>query len=250
MQQELLPAEKIPHEETALVVTPMDLLRIATEQNADIDKLTKLMELKERWEANEARKAYNQAMTEFKSHAPEIDKNHRVRYENKDGSFTEYDHATLDHVCELISPALSAHGITHRWKTEQVSGVIRVTCILKHRDGHEESCATLEGMPDNSGGKNGVQAIASTVSYLERYTLLAATGMASKGQDNDGAGTAGGVAEDWLKERIEWIANCRNLDELKKIYKDAYEIADKAKDKPAMKAIIDATTARKKELAK
>jgi hypothetical protein len=44
----------------------------------------------------------------------------------------------------------------------------------------------LESAPDESGGKNSIQAIASAVSYLERYTLLAATGLAVKGMDNDG----------------------------------------------------------------
>jgi len=52
--------------------TPAQLLAIAVDKDADIDKLTKLMELQERWEANEARKAYVQAMNEFKASPPEI----------------------------------------------------------------------------------------------------------------------------------------------------------------------------------
>ena len=43
-------------------ITPMDMLRIALTQGADIDKLQQLMEFKERWEANEARKEFDNAM--------------------------------------------------------------------------------------------------------------------------------------------------------------------------------------------
>jgi len=42
--------------------------------------------------------------------------------------------------------------------------------------------------PDSSGGKNSIQAIGSTISYLERYTFMAATGLAAKGMDDDGGG--------------------------------------------------------------
>ena len=51
--------------------------------------------------------------------------------------------------------------------------------------GHEKS-TSLQAPPDESSGKNSIQAIASTVSYLERYTFLAITGLSTREQDNDG----------------------------------------------------------------
>ena len=53
--------EIIEAEPTALpaqAVTPMQMLQIAVEQGADLDRLEKLMDMQERWEANEARKAF------------------------------------------------------------------------------------------------------------------------------------------------------------------------------------------------
>jgi len=38
-------------------LTPMTLINMAVSQGADTDKLKQLMDLQERWEANEARKA-------------------------------------------------------------------------------------------------------------------------------------------------------------------------------------------------
>jgi hypothetical protein len=47
--------------------TPAALILQAVQSNTDLDKLKGLLELQERWEANEARKAYHQAMSDFKA---------------------------------------------------------------------------------------------------------------------------------------------------------------------------------------
>ncbi len=77
---------------------------------------------------------------------------------------------------------LAAHGFSHRWDTKQADGRIEVSCILTHNLGHSES-TTLEASPDSSGKKNAIQQVASTVTYLQRYTLLAACGLATKDMD-------------------------------------------------------------------
>lgn len=187
MSEELKITDK-RHTETMpapVSLTPATLLQMAVAQGANLEKLEKLMELQMKWEANEARKAYTVAMGQFKADPPKINKNKHVKFEKKAGGFTEYDHATLDNVVDLIGSALSKCGITHTWRTEQSEGKIRVTCILTHVLGHSESTA-LVASSDDSGGKNSIQAIGSTVSYLERYTLLAATGLATADQDKDG----------------------------------------------------------------
>lgn len=164
------------------VTTPATLLAMAVQQGADLERLEKLMDLQVRWEANEARKAFVAAMNAFKANPPELLKNKHVEF-----GTTKYDHASLDHVTSAIGEGLSAYGLSHRWKTEQLEGgTIRVTCVITHAMGHSES-TTLQANADQSGGKNNIQAIGSTVTYLERYTLLAATGLAAKGMDNDGA---------------------------------------------------------------
>ncbi len=163
------------------------MLQVAVEQNADLDKLQKLMDLQERWEANEARKAYVTAMAAFKKDAPEIVKDTHVSFRNRAGDVTEYDHATLDQVSNVIGKALAKHGLAHSWKMNQTeNGRITVLCIITHELGHSEQ-VSLPAMPDTSGGKNAIQATSSAVTYLERITLLAATGLAAAGQDDDGA---------------------------------------------------------------
>lgn len=171
---------------TALVeVNPMTMLARAIDQNCDLDKLERLMELQERWEANEARKAYTAAMAAFKVDPLTIAHNKGAKFKHKSGGGeTSYSYATLDQVANIIAPALGQHGLSHGWAVEQSERGIEVTCTLTHELGHAESVA-LRASADNTGSKNPIQAMASTISYLERYTLLAITGLAAGDQGDD-----------------------------------------------------------------
>lgn len=173
----------------AASLTTAQLIARAVEQNADIAHLRELIALQRDEETRAAQRAYDAAMIEFKAEAPRIEKDRRATHQGDFGP-VEYMHATIGNVVATITAALARHGFTHRWTPSQGGGDrIAITCVLRHRDGHFES-STLESPPDDSGGKNGVQAISSAATYLERLTLLAVTGMATIDQaDDDGRGT-------------------------------------------------------------
>lgn len=187
--------EKIDPVQAAVVpADPMAMIGQAVADDAPIEKLQALMDLQERWEANEARKAFAQALTKFKKSPPSLSKDSHVEFKTSKGT-TEYDHATLNHVSTVIGAALSKHGLSHRWDVDHLEGgQIKVTCVLMHRDGHSERVSMQSGR-DESGGKNDIQALGSTTTYLERYTLLAATGMSAGESDTDGIVSKGPITE-------------------------------------------------------
>jgi hypothetical protein len=192
--------ERIPA--TAVVTTLPALLELAVRQGSPIDTIERLLAASERWEKNEARKAFSEAMVLFKSRPLDIRKNKSVGYATKAGGRTSYRHATLDEVCDKIIARLSECGISHRWVPEQKGNIIKITCVLTHRLGHSES-TSLEGPNDDSGGKNAIQAVGSSTTYLERYTLLAVTGLAVKDQDDDGVGASARKADPEAVYRVE-----------------------------------------------
>ncbi len=154
---------------------------VSNNRNMHGEKLAKLLEMQERWDDTQAKKAFVVAMAAFKENPPKIIKDAAVSFKQ-----TSYKHATLGNVTATINAALSAHGLTASWITSQDSGSIMVTCKITHVLGYsEETC--LSAAPDTSGSKNPIQAIGSTVTYLQRYTLLALTGLATY-EDDDGAG--------------------------------------------------------------
>jgi hypothetical protein len=183
MKTEIQKTESAPMQ-VAQAVTPMDLIASAQASGADIDKMQQLFELKLRVDADQALREYNRAVAKFKTENTVIYKNSRVDFQTAKGR-TSYKHATLDNVVNTVTPLLAKYGLNHSWTTKQDKGVIFVKCKLAHADGHSES-TSLHGPPDTSGTKNNVQAIASTVTYLERYTLMMILGLASGDPDNDG----------------------------------------------------------------
>lgn len=186
-ENEVIPAShyRVDTRTEPVPATPMAMIQTAVARGASVDELGKLMDLQERYEKTEARKAFVSALNAFKMNPPKIRKDKTVDFTSQKGR-THYKHASLDNVSDLIGEALAKVGISHRWETEQLEGgMIRVTCVLTHALGHAER-VSLQAGRDDSGNKNNIQAVGSTVSYLQRYTLLTATGMAVSDADDDG----------------------------------------------------------------
>jgi hypothetical protein len=179
--------------ETAGALTPMDMLDRALSNNASIDVMEKLLTMQERWEAGQARKAFEAAIAEAKAEIPAI-----VR--NKEGHNSKR-YADFAAIAKVVDPILSRHGLSYRFRTEQTER-INVTCILSHRDGHHEE-TTLAGPPDASGSKNAIQAIGSTLTYLQRYSLVQMLGLAAADDDDGKAGAAGGPISEEQVQRLQ-----------------------------------------------
>lgn len=162
--------------------SPMGMMLSAIQQGATLEQVEKMMDLQERWERKEAKKAYDAAFASFKAEAVVIIKGKDVT----DGPLKGKSYAELHDVVDAVTPALSKHGLSSSWKlTKDDKDWMEVTCYLRHVGGHEES-VSMGGPPDAGGAKNAIQARASTKTYLERYTLKAITGLSERGEDSDG----------------------------------------------------------------
>lgn len=170
---------------TRVMRSPIEMASSLLEQKADPKFIGEMLDLQIKHERNEAMKAYHVAMAEFKKEPIKILKDKKVGYKDKQGNFVGYSHASLGNVTDTINSKLSKHGFSTSWKQSQADGSITVSCTVTHSMGHSES-TSLTAPPDTSGKKNSIQAIGSTVSYLNRYTLLAITGQATYDQDDDG----------------------------------------------------------------
>lgn len=155
-------------------VNPMQLMQVAVESNADLDKLEKLMALQERWEANQAKKSFFDSLSRFQRNCPDILK-------LKQGH--NYMYAPLGDIRAQTKDLLADCGLSIRFEQDHASG-ITVTCVVTHKDGHSER-TTMTGNADTSGSKNSIQAIGSTVTYLQRYTLIGALGITTADADID-----------------------------------------------------------------
>lgn len=170
--------------DTPNTITPMTMIDRALMSGAAPETLERLLALQERWESNQGRKAFDEAMAAAKAEIPTIRKNRTVDFTSNRGR-THYKHEDLAEIAETINPILGKYGLSYRFKTTNAPGEpISVTCIVTHRLGYFEE-TTLSSRPDDSGNKNHIQQVGSTLTYLQRMTLKAALGLAAA-EDDDG----------------------------------------------------------------
>jgi hypothetical protein len=192
--------------------------RAARDPAVDIDKFERLMLMKERVDRQHAVQAFNDAISAAKGAIGPIVKNRTVDFTSAKGR-TNYRHEDLAAITLVIDPVLKRHGLAYRFRSAQSNGKLSVTCILSHVRGHSEE-TTLETAEDHSGNKNTTQAIGSAATYLQRYTLKLALGLAAS-QDDDGR-AAGSLEDETATVNDEQADELRSLLTQKKIPIDKF----------------------------
>lgn len=161
--------------EPRVAMTPMEMVGRALEMGVSAEILKQMMDLRDREESTRGRKAFDAAISRAKSEITPVVKNATGHNSKRYADFSA--------IARAIDPILSRHGLSYRFKTTQPDK-INVTCILSHEEGHSEE-TMLSAPSDTSGNKNAIQAIGSTLTYLQRYSLIAALGLAVA-DDDDG----------------------------------------------------------------
>lgn len=186
--KEVVAAE--PMSETAAIMSMIQ--RMSTDQSISIERVEQAFAFYEKVQASQARKAFDAAMAAAKSEIPVIIKNRVVDFTSAKGR-THYKHEDLGEIARTVDPILAKHGLSYRFRTtSNLNEPIRVTCIVSHADGFFEE-NTLSAGRDESGNKNAHQSIGSSITYLQRYTLKAALGLAAAHDDD---AVASGKADD------------------------------------------------------
>lgn len=166
--------------------------RAITNPAVDVDKLDKLLQVKDRVEAQHAEKAFNLAMAAAQNEMEP------VRTDAKNGS-TSSKYATYAALDRAVRPIYTKHGIALSFNTEDVEGdAVRVVCYVT---GHGHTRIYRITMPaDGKGARGGdvmtkTHATGSAASYGMRYLLKMIFNIATYAEDDDG-NKAGRVQDD------------------------------------------------------
>ena len=183
--------------------TPMDLIRDALARGADLETVKELRALAVEMDRWQARKAFDRAMADAKAEIPPIIKNRTVDFVGKTGVRTHYKHEDLAEIARTVDPILAKHGLSYRFRTHNPPNEpVTVTCVISHRDGYFEE-NTLSGPRDDSGNKNSHQQVGSALTYLQRYALKAALGLAASNDDDGrkaGDAPSGTITDDQVED--------------------------------------------------
>lgn len=164
-------------------VSPNQMIQLAIEGNADLEKLEKLLGLQERYEANEARKVFASDFAVVQSDIGAVVK-------TKVNPQTHSKYAGLEDVLEMSKPVYTRHGfsiIFYEGNTE-VAESIRVCADVLHKAGHKETYhfdVPLDGKGiKGNANMTKIHGKASSVSYGRRYLLCMIWNIPT--QDDDG----------------------------------------------------------------
>src|SRR5690242_3713321 len=183
---------------------PGNLLERAVDKGVSLDQLERLIALQERWKANQAKEECLRAFAEFQRIAPDLKKNKTASFAHRDKpGNTSYDYQDLADITAHIRERLARCALSFNWGQKDSGNTIEVWCIISHTGGHVETGEPLSGSMDTSGSKQGIQAKASTITYLRRYTLTGMLGLSSADKDDDGKGGVQQQTKDGKREMTD-----------------------------------------------
>jgi hypothetical protein len=167
--------------------------RLATNPSLNIEVFDRLLAARRAEEDRVAVRAFNAALSQAKGEISPVLKTRDVDYPSKrdGGARVKYRYESFADVARVVDPVFQRHGLSYRFRVAQQADLVRVTCIISHADGYSEETAPLESKVDpGATGMSMVQALGSALTYLQRYSLRAAIGLAA-GVDDDGRGAGG-----------------------------------------------------------
>ncbi len=175
-------------EETAVVTAETSMMevisRVASDPNADVDKLERMMALYERMEAKKAETAFNAALVSAQQEM------HPVAADATNPQ-TRSKYATYAKLDSKLRPVYTKRGFSLSFDTgDAQEGYVRVICHVAHATGHSRSYH-IDMPADGKGAKGGdvmtkTHAAGAAMSYGMRYLLKMIFNVAVGEDDADG----------------------------------------------------------------
>ena len=161
--------------------------RAATDPSFDVAKMEKLLEMRERQQAINAKKSFNRSFVAAKKLIKPLARNKRNQQTNS-------SYSDLEAIADAIDPILADHGFAPTFGTAESSrdGYYKIVCDLLHEDGHEKRYEA--DIPEDATGikgtanKTATHAFGSSSTYGRRYLKLMMFDIATHDDDGNRAG--------------------------------------------------------------
>lgn len=200
-QPELLADEPRPSQALASVEPITMFERLGADPNVSVDKLERLIAMQERIMDREAESAFNQDFTLMALEIPTIGEKAKT---------DKTTYAPLEDIIDVIRPICARFGFSLGFQTEwPTEKTVKVIGILTHKQGHARRSEFLSAA-DQTGSKNAIQALASTVSYGKRYTTKDLLCIVTRKEDDDGAKSEKAKQPDSPKGYDDWLTDMQS----------------------------------------
>lgn len=219
----------------------------ATDPSFDVEKLERLMALKERMDAKTAESAFNSALSRVQANTGRI-------AADATNNQTRSNYATYGKLDKVLRPIYTAEGLSLSFGTEPAAeGMVGMVCFVSHHGGHtREYRAQIPS--DGKGAKGGdvmtkTHAFGSGTSYGMRYLLKMIFNVAIGEEDDDGnAATGQDLRDAALNDLINRVNSASDQAQLTKVWQSGVTILKAARDHDGYEELKAAVAARGKTL--
>lgn len=167
--------------------SPQSLIAMAIKGKAPLETIEKLMDLQDRWDAKQAKIAFDEDMARLQGELPVIEK--RKSAKNDSGKVL-YMYAPLDDIISQVGQIISKHNFSYSFRTVNTSDKVSVTCITTHRLGHSTESIMETGLSTKTGIMSVPQQIAATLTFNKRYSFCNSFGIMTGDEDKEEAVSA------------------------------------------------------------
>jgi hypothetical protein len=206
-QKKVIPTHEIM--EVQEQATPMTLIAQAIQNNIPVETMEKLMDLQDRWEAKQAKKAYDESMANFQAECPIIKKSKQAK--DNSGKVL-YKFAPIEDIDAQTKDLRNKHGFSHSFKTLTAADKITAICIVKHISGHSEESDFEVPSTGGTSIMSGPQKAAAALTFAKRYAFCNSFGIMTSDEDNDAKKEAKDIATDKVEQYRTKLEGCRHIE--------------------------------------
>lgn len=209
--------------ENSTAMSPETFISQAIAANVPVETMERLLAMRDKIKAEQAKEAFNYALAGFQGECPTIEK----KKEAKDGSKVLYTYAPLDSIVTQVRSLLQKYGLSYAIKTDTVDGNVQATCFVRHKLGHEESSTATMPLATKTGIMSNAQQVAATMTFAKRYAFCNAFGIMTGDEDSESALQKDEVVDAAMGDYEAKLRSAKTLDELKSVWGDLPALAKK-----------------------
>ncbi len=183
----VIKSKPIKKSETTVSINPDLMIMTAIEKGMTIDMLKEFLDLRERVKNEQAKAAFNEAMTAFQAECPVIPKTKVVMNKKEKGGGERYRFAPMDVISRIAQPFISKNGFSHTTRTEIIKEPflgIRATITISHVAGYSKEFS-FEAPMDPGAYMTEPQKWLSAATFASRIVFCNGFGIKTGNDDND-----------------------------------------------------------------
>ncbi|MBG6289477.1 ERF family protein [Pseudomonas nitroreducens] len=249
MQTALKPAadQNMPVTTQESITVLQVIQKAASDPGCDIDKLERLLAMKERMDARSAEVEFNDALSRVQARMGRIEA-------DATNNQTRSKYATYGKLDKALRPIYTSEGFSLSFGTEEAPvGMVGMVCFVSHRSGHTRQYRA-HVPSDGKGAKGGdvmtkTHAFGSGTSYGMRYLLKMIFNVAIGEEDDDGNAAGDDTFRNAvLDDLIAKAKGAQNSADLQAVWQSGLKTLQAAKDVDGADELRAAVTARKAQL--